>query len=66
MTALEVDEEKVKERKVLEILTPNQLLARLPVLLGKIKAGNNSNKLKNEMRQILYLLNQHNKIIKKV
>ena len=62
---LEGDEE-VKERKELKILTPNKLFTRLPVLLAKIKAGNNSYKLKDEIRQILYLLYQHNKITKKV
>ena len=50
----------------LKILTPNKLLMKLPVLLTQIKAGNNSNKLKNEIRQILYVLYQHNKIIKKL
>ena len=60
------DEEEVKEEKGLEILTPNKLLTRLPILLAQIKAGNNSNKLKNELRQILYLLYQHHKITKKV
>ena len=57
---LEVDEE-VKEGTGLKILTPNKLLATLPILLAQIKAGNNSYKLKNEIRQILYLLYQHNK-----
>ena len=55
-----------RKRKItgtrLKILTPNKLLTRLPVLL----AGNNSYKLKNEIRQILYLLYQHNEIAKKV
>ena len=56
---------EVKEGKELKILTPKKLLIRLPILLAEIKAGNNSNKLKNEARQILSLLYQHNKIIKK-
>ena len=56
---------EVKEGKELQILTPKKLLIRLPILLAEIKAGNNSNKLKNEARQILFLLYQHNKIIKK-
>ena len=60
------DEEEVKEEKRLKILAPNKLLTILPILLAQIKAGNNSNKLKNEIRQILYLLYQHNKITKKV
>ena len=58
--------EKVRERKVVKILTPNKLLTRLPILLAQIKAGNNSYKLKNEIKQILYLLYQHNKITRKV
>ena len=62
MPPLEGDEEEVKEGKGLKILTPKKLLIRLPTLLAQIKAENNSYKLKNEVRQILYLLYQHNKI----
>ena len=40
----------------LKILTKKQMLSRLPILLSQIQAGNNSTKLKNEIRQILYLL----------
>ena len=40
----------------LKILTDKQMLNRLPILLAQIHAGNNSNKLKNEARQILYSL----------
>ena len=45
-----------KEGKRLKILTNKEMLNRLPILLAQIQAGNNSNKLKNEIRQILYLL----------
>ena len=38
----------------LKILTPNQMLSRLPITLAQLKAGNNSEKLKNEIRQLLY------------
>ena len=38
----------------LKILTPNQMLSRLPIILAQLKAGNNSEKLKNEIRQLLY------------
>ena len=62
----EGDEEKVKEGKIMKILTPNKLLTRPPVLLAQMKAENNSYKLKNEIRQIVYLLYQHNKFTKKV
>ena len=40
----------------LKILTNKQMLNRLPILLTQIQAGNNSSKLKNEIRQILYSL----------
>ena len=40
----------------LKILTNKQMLSRFPILLAQIKAGNNSSKLKNEIRQILYSL----------
>ena len=46
--------------------TPDKLLVRLLILIAQTKAGNSSNKLKNEIRQILYLLYQHNKITKKI
>ena len=66
MPPLEGDKEEVKEGKGLKILTPNKLLTRLAISLAQIKAGNNSCKLKYEIRKILYLLYQHNKITKKV
>ena len=65
MLPLEGDEEEVKGGKRLKVLTPNKLLTRLLMLLAQIKAGSNSCKLKNEIRQVLYLLYQHNKILKK-
>ena len=66
MAPLEGDEEEVKEGKGLKLLTPNKLLTRLTILLAQKKAGNSSVKLKNEVRQILYLLYQHNEITKKI
>ena len=66
MPPLEGDEEEVKEKKELKTLTPKKLLTKLLILLTQIKTGSNSYKLKNENRQILYLLYQHNKITKKV
>ena len=42
--------DKQKE-KGLKILTLNQMLRRLPITLSQLKAGNNSEKLKNEIRQ---------------
>ena len=64
MSSLESNKE-VKKWKRIKILTPNKLLTRLPTLLAQIKAQKNSYKLKNEIRKILYLLYQHNKITKK-
>ena len=40
----------------LKVLTPNQILSRLPITLAQLKARNNSEKLKNEIRQLLYSL----------
>ena len=45
-----------QEGQGLKILTPNQMLSRLPISLARLKAGNNSEKLKNEIRQLLYLV----------
>ena len=42
--------------KGLKILTPNQMLSWLPISLAQLEAGNNSEKLKNERRQLLYSL----------
>ena len=39
-----------------KILTPNQMLKRLPIALAQVKAGNNSESLLNEIRQIFYSL----------
>ena len=35
---------------------PKQMIVRLPILLAQLKTGNNSEKLKNEIRQIVYSL----------
>ena len=40
----------------LKILTSDQMLSRLPIYLARLKAGNNSEKIKNEIRQLLYSL----------
>ena len=42
------------EGKRQNILTPNQMLSRLPITLAQLKAANYSEKLKNEIRQLLY------------
>ena len=45
-----------QSRQGLKILTPNQMLNRLPISLAELNAGNNSEKRKNEIRQLLYSL----------
>ena len=50
----------------LKILTPYQMLKRLPIALAQIKAGNNSESLLNEIRQIVYSLYRSKEITKKV
>ena len=50
----------------LKILTPKQMLQRLPIALAQVKAGNNSENLLNEIRQIVYSLYQSKEFTKKV
>ena len=52
--------------KGLKILTPKQMLQRLPIALVQVKAGNNSEHLLNEIRQIVYSLYQSKEITKRV
>ena len=54
------------EGKELKILTPKQLVQRLPIVLAQVKAGNNSENLLKEIRQIVYSLYQLKEITKKV
>ena len=53
-----------QEGKGLKILTPNQMLSRLPITLSQLKAGNNSEKFKNEIRQLLYSLHRSKNMTK--
>ena len=50
--------------KALKILTPSQMLSRLPISLAQLKAGNNSEKLKKEIRQVLYSLHRSKRVTK--
>ena len=54
------------KRTGLKILTPKEMLQRLPIALAQVKAGNNSESLLNETRQIFYSLYQSKQITKKV
>ena len=49
----------------LKILTPKQMLQRLPIALAQVKSGNNSESFLNEIRQIIYILHQSKQITKK-
>ena len=57
---------KEQEGKGLKTLTPNEMLKRLRIALAQIKAGNNSESLLNEIRQIAYSLYRSKEITKKV
>ena len=59
----EIDQQKGQG---LKILTPNQMLSRLPISLAQLQAGNNSDKLKNEIRQLLNSLNRSKNMTKQV
>ena len=55
-----------QEGRGLKILTPSQMLSRLPISLAQLKAGNNSEKLKNEIRQILHSFYKSKKLTKNI
>ena len=65
--SLMMSEAKAKASKAtgFKILSPKQMLQRLPIALAQIKAGNNSESLLNEIRQIAYSLYQSKGITKK-
>ena len=56
MSDLESEESTEQRRNGLKVLTPDQMLSRLPISLAQLKAGKNSEKVKNEIRQLLYSL----------
>ena len=55
-----------QESQGLKILTPDQMFSRLPIYLTQLQIGKNSEKLKNEIRQILYCLYRSKKLIKTI
>ena len=55
-----------QEGQGLKILTPGQMLSRIPISLAQSKAGNNSEKLKNEIRQLLYCFYCSKKLTKTI
>ena len=70
MSELESEESVAKRRNQqgqgLKILTPDQMLSRLPITLAQLKAGNDSQKLINEIRQLLYFLYRSKKLTKTI
>ena len=57
---------KIQSGQGLKILTPTQMLSRLPISLAQLKAGNHSEKLKNEIRHLLYFLYTSKKLSKNI
>ena len=70
MPKLESEESAAEKRnqqgKGVKILTPSQMFSRLPISLAQLKAGNNSEKLKNEIRQLLYSLYRSKNMTKQI
>ena len=57
---------KTKHGKKLKILTPKQMLLRLPIALVQVKAGNTSENLVNEIRKIMYSMYRAREINERV
>ena len=66
MPELESEESAEQRGQGLKILIPSQMLSKLPITIPQLKAGNNSEKLKNEIRQLLYSLYCSKKLTKTV
>ena len=70
MPELESEESAMQRRNIigqgLKILTPNQMLSRLPIFLAQLKARNNSEKLKIKIRQLLYSLYRSKKLTENI
>ena len=64
---LDFNKEIQKQRGLgLKILTPFEMLSRLPIFLAQLNAENDSEKLKNEIRQLLYSLHRSKKLTKNI
>ena len=70
MSELESEESGTQRKnrlgKGLKSLTPNQILSRLSITLAHLKAGNNSEKLKNKISQLLYSFYRSKKLTKQI
>ena len=56
---------KAKYGEGLKILTPKQMIQTLPITLAEVKAGNTSQNLLNQIRQIIYFLYWAKELLKK-
>ena len=70
MPVLESEESAAKRKNQqgqgLTMLTPDQMLSRLPITLAQLNAGNNSEKLENDIRQLLYSLYRSKNLTKQL
>ena len=64
--SLKFNKQNQQKGQGIKILAPNQMLNRLPIALAQLQAGNNSNKLKNEIRQLLYSLYRSKNMTKQI
>ena len=60
------EQRRKTKRQRLRILTPEQMLSRSPISIAQLKAGNNYEKLKNEIRQPLYSCYKSKKVSKTI
>ena len=63
---LDFNKQNQQKGQGIKILPPNHMLNRLPIVLAQLEAGNNSNKLKNEIRQLLYSLYRSKNMTKQI
>ena len=61
-----LDFNKQQKIKGIKMLTPKQMLQRLPMSLAQLKAGNTSKNILIEIRQIIYFLYREKKLLKQL
>ena len=62
----EAPKQNIKQNMEMKILSPEQMLQRLPIALAQVKVGNTSEDLLNKIRQIIYSLCREKEITRKV
>ena len=62
----EATKQNIKQNMEMKILSPEQMLQRLPIALAQVKVGNTSEDLLNKIRQIIYSLCREKEITRKV